>query len=331
MTILAGCPGGQCGLFHPRCKDSTSTYFEGITTLQPVTKEEQEEMNRREKLAAQEKYYENQAKQNHRIAEHSLDPDNQRTYAHRATVSREKAAEVAEKLEKPVENSGERLKAQFPKGFSDTRHVGKIISEDDLKSFVEKAENLGFGFIPLKNSRYGGFETYCGSNDVLDNMLYHLKENQKLLTELSENGKISIGYDYIKENGTVDVNTFAITKGRTITFNKFFYDDSAFLEKEYGEMVTNGHFAKGTTYLNIPDHECGHILAKINKRYISALKQKCESMAKNEASTYKQFICEHISTYAYFTDNELPAEINAMRFGNNPKFALKLLKEVGLK
>lgn len=38
------------GLFHPRCKDSTSTYYEGITTLKPVSAEEMAEMDRREKL-----------------------------------------------------------------------------------------------------------------------------------------------------------------------------------------------------------------------------------------------------------------------------------------
>lgn len=97
----------QNGLFHPNCKDSTSTYYEGITTLQPVTEEEQAEMERREKLEAQEKYYENQAKKNHRIADHSLDKDNKKIYSHRAKQSEKKAAQAAKKLEKTVENSGE--------------------------------------------------------------------------------------------------------------------------------------------------------------------------------------------------------------------------------
>ena len=49
----------KSGLFHPNCKDSTSTYYEGITTLQPVTEEEQAEMERREQLEAKESYYKN--------------------------------------------------------------------------------------------------------------------------------------------------------------------------------------------------------------------------------------------------------------------------------
>lgn len=95
------------GLFHPRCKDSASTYFEGITNIQPMTDEEMAEMERREKLEQKESYYKNQAEKNRRIAEHSLDGENKKTYAHRAEQSEKKAAEIAEKLEKTVENSGE--------------------------------------------------------------------------------------------------------------------------------------------------------------------------------------------------------------------------------
>lgn len=84
----------KSGLFHPNCKDSTSTYYEGITTLQPVTEEEQAEMERREQLEQRQSYYENQAKKNRRIAEYSLDADNKRTYSHRAEAFEQKAAAV---------------------------------------------------------------------------------------------------------------------------------------------------------------------------------------------------------------------------------------------
>lgn len=93
----------KSGLFHPNCKDSTSTYYEGITTLQPVTEEEQAEMERREQLEQRQSYYENQAKKNRRIAEYSLDADNKRTYSHRAEVFEQKA----QNAEKALANSGE--------------------------------------------------------------------------------------------------------------------------------------------------------------------------------------------------------------------------------
>ena len=90
MKSLAGCPGSQCGLFHPRCKDSTSTYFEGITNIQPMTDEEMAEMERREKLEQKESYFENQAEKNRRIAEHSLDGENKKAYSHRLNKTRER-------------------------------------------------------------------------------------------------------------------------------------------------------------------------------------------------------------------------------------------------
>ena len=96
----------KSGLFHPNCKDSTSTYYEGITTLQPVTEEEQAEMERREQLEQRQSYYENQAKKNRRIAEYSLDADNKRTYSHRAEVFEQKA----QNAEKVLANSGEKGK-----------------------------------------------------------------------------------------------------------------------------------------------------------------------------------------------------------------------------
>ena len=95
----------KSGLFHPNCKDSTSTYFEGITTLQPVTEEEQAEMERREQLEQRQSYYANQAKKNRRIAKYSLDADNKRTYSHRAEVFEQKA-QNAEKALANSENSG---------------------------------------------------------------------------------------------------------------------------------------------------------------------------------------------------------------------------------
>lgn len=86
------------GLFHPRCKDSTSTYYEGITTLKPVSKEEMAEMDRREKLEEQQLYYKNQAKKNKRIADNSLDKDNQRIYKFRADENAKKADEIGKRI-----------------------------------------------------------------------------------------------------------------------------------------------------------------------------------------------------------------------------------------
>lgn len=95
------------GLFHPRCKDSTSTYYEGITTLKPATEDEIDDMKRQEALEQQKSYYENQAKKCGRISEYSLDSDNKRAYAKRAEVWQDKAEETAENLDETVAKSAE--------------------------------------------------------------------------------------------------------------------------------------------------------------------------------------------------------------------------------
>lgn len=93
------------GLFHPRCKDSTSTYYEGITTLKPATADEIDDMKRQEALEQQKSYCENQAKKCERIAKYSLDSDNKRAYAKRAEVWQDKAEKTAEKLDETVAKS----------------------------------------------------------------------------------------------------------------------------------------------------------------------------------------------------------------------------------
>lgn len=93
------------GLFHPRCKDSTSTYYEGITTLKPATADEIDNMKRQEALEQQKSYYENQAKKCGRISEYSLDSDNKRAYAKRAEVWQEKAEKYRGLLSSDVAES----------------------------------------------------------------------------------------------------------------------------------------------------------------------------------------------------------------------------------
>lgn len=92
------------GLFHPRCKDSTSTYYEEITTLEPVTPEEEAEMDRRERLEEKQQYAERQAQRFDRRAEYSLDEDNKRIAKKRADEWHDRADRLEEKAKK-AENS----------------------------------------------------------------------------------------------------------------------------------------------------------------------------------------------------------------------------------
>lgn len=74
------------GLYHPRCKDSHTTYFPGISTADDSwTKEELEAVQKASKREAKRQYAERQAERFGRLARHSLDAENRAAYQRRAT------------------------------------------------------------------------------------------------------------------------------------------------------------------------------------------------------------------------------------------------------
>lgn len=116
------------GLFHPRCKDSTSTYYKGITTLGPVTPEEEAEMDRREQLETKQQYAQRQAERFDRRAEYSLDRDNKRIAQTRADDWHDKADMLEEKTK------------QFSLNANEQKYYRPVFKEDISKTFERKIE-----------------------------------------------------------------------------------------------------------------------------------------------------------------------------------------------
>lgn len=116
------------GLFHPRCKDSTSTYYEEITTLEPVTPEEEAEMDCRERLEEKQQYAERQAQRFDRRAEYSLDEDNKRIAQTRADEWHDRADMLEEKAK------------QFSLKTDEQKYYSPVFKEDISKTFERKIE-----------------------------------------------------------------------------------------------------------------------------------------------------------------------------------------------
>lgn len=73
------------GLYHPRCKDSHTTYFPGISTADDTwTKEELDAVERANQKETKRQYASRQAERYGRLAKYSLDEDNKRQYGQRA-------------------------------------------------------------------------------------------------------------------------------------------------------------------------------------------------------------------------------------------------------
>ncbi len=74
------------GLYHPRCKDSHTTYFSGISTADDTwTKEELENAGLQSQQEARQQYAKRQEEKYGRLAEYSLDPENKQTYGRKAS------------------------------------------------------------------------------------------------------------------------------------------------------------------------------------------------------------------------------------------------------
>lgn len=228
-------------------------------------------------------------------------------------------------------------------GFKDTRHVGNYISDKDLKRLSSKAASLDIRLGADKNS-YGNFELYRGDVKVLENVIDTLGDQLKRAKNnhlLKQSSDIILTYDnvlgYEGDSSKIDVEAFAMTKGKTITLNKFMYDDSDYLKSEYESAVKENYFPQGTTYDNVVIHEFGHIIdrnnPKIRQNILSILRQE----AKDANLKVDKLIEKNISKYAAINSDgiktfiELISEINNAYNGTNPNFAKHIIDEAGVK
>lgn len=102
------------GLFHPRCKDSTSTYYPELDDLDaPLSEDEIKELDRQRGIEEKQQYAQRQAERFDRRAEYSLDEDNKRIaqtradeWHDRADMLEEKAKKAGNSLPESVAKSG---------------------------------------------------------------------------------------------------------------------------------------------------------------------------------------------------------------------------------
>ena len=186
-----------------------------------------------------------------------------------------------------TKNNNNYLRNNLPKNFADPRKVGSVISKNRLKEFNEKAKSLGIKAV--------GFDTYCGNVNVLNEILEHVNNSIEKAEKFGyKNTGIILNYDnvlgYQGDVSKIDIAAFAMTKGKTITLNKFMFDDSEYMKKEYAEAVAEEYFAKGTSYINVIDHELGHIISKNNPRLYNVIIDKIEKKAYNNGKNIHRLV-----------------------------------------
>ena len=117
----------KAGLYHPRCKDSHTTYFPGISTADDTwTEEELEAIGLANKEEARQQYAARQAERFARMALYSLDESNKRQYEKKANEWKS----VANDMDDDIINTSD------TKEVADVHVVGKI-DRDIYKCITE--------------------------------------------------------------------------------------------------------------------------------------------------------------------------------------------------
>lgn len=243
------------GLFHPRCKDSTSTYYEEITTLEPVSPEEEAEMDRRERLEEKQQYAQRQAERFDRRAEYSLDEDNKRIAQTRADEWHDRANTLEEKAKKAENSLPESVAKSADNGIInkktttvDANNISIIANSSptiqDTKEFLDLLNN---------NSNDNIKRAYKNYSSQLNSVKYN-PSGSCYRSDLKE-----ISYEYPDENQLAD--------GRS----KF-----SILSHEYGHFID---------YVGA--------FKNLNFREIDAIKQSVKlsnNLIKNKASISDEFL-----------------------------------------
>lgn len=117
------------GLFHPRCKDSTSTYYPELDDLDaPLSEDEIKELDRQREIEEKQQYAQRQAERFDRRDEYSLDEDNKRIAQTRADEWHDRADMLEEKAK------------QFSLKTDEQKYYRPVFKEDISKTFERKIE-----------------------------------------------------------------------------------------------------------------------------------------------------------------------------------------------
>lgn len=117
------------GLFHPRCKDSTSTYYPELDDLDaPLSEDEIKELDRQREIEEKQQYAQRQAERFDRRDEYSLDEDNKRIAQTRADEWHDRANTLEEKAKR------------FSLKTDEQKYYRPVFKEDISKTFERKIE-----------------------------------------------------------------------------------------------------------------------------------------------------------------------------------------------
>lgn len=240
------------GLYHPRCKDSHTTYFPGISTADDTwTREELGAIGETNKQEAGQQYAARQVARFGRLAEYSFDSENKKKYEIRAGKWEEKAESKAGLVDIP--SARKQFVEQLRIDDNPSRHKAMMAMYSDVTEMVEDSElTAPFAYIPDKdvikyNTKAPHIEDYDlnyvfahETSHRMDVLEYHSWEDEKFLDAI-EICRKKVYADRVKvqawfETGGICEHDFAVSDiinalsdGEILTFvghNKAYWERS---------------------------------------------------------------------------------------------------------
>lgn len=259
------------GLYHPRCKDIHTTYFEGISTP-PDSKFTRQEIRKIEdgyRAEQKRKYAKRQADRFGRLAEYSLDEENQEKYRRKEGIWKNVTYELKnivsggmEKRIKEFNNSLDNISDYYVQTLlSQAQHRVKIKISDSKKSYFDRNKEIVY----IAKST---------ENGTIAHELFHEIDNTYRITE-SGMLKESIQKDYQR------LQSFSSGYGTDI---------KNMLYSKYKETFTEGRngIKLRPEYRGISDILNGMSDGEINLGYIHS-KEYWKRDKAVEAETWAQF------------------------------------------
>lgn len=265
------------GLYHPRCRDAHTTYFEGINTPPEKSKYTKEELNDLAKKTAEEnrqQYAKRQECKFERMSNLSLDPDNKKKYAEKKEIWKETPATMEE--------------------------INKSANESLLQIYDDRREYLGLNLLPaseLKNNALNPITAdYTG---ISEKVAQKINETIQDLSKEYYSGFTKIRIEDKKkafgvENFATTVHNNAAAQ-KTLILNPFKMADYDKMVGRIEELSQKGYcvkIAEGTADRYIATHEFAHSLIDMQqplKNYIGMDVKQPRKIRKEIKELYEKY------------------------------------------
>lgn len=244
------------GLYHPRCQDSHTTYFEGINTApddSEYTKEELDAMAEKYNAEQKQAYCERQEKRYSRMSEYSLAPDNKRMYKARA------------------EEWGQRV-------------------ENFKNLTVSNVENVAEESKPSINDSVAVVDIKITNSSEYRKMYDRLGENTKITRSIFQQAKAILKH---RSGGDFEDLSFidSIT-GKFLTRTDYNVEKQCIPSKAMCRMVTN---AEPFTIIGIHNHPNSSVPSLDDINQIWKRKQKYGIIACHNGNIYKYRVIDEFN------------------------------------